>query len=170
MRYSFRVCQNCSDKGHFGLAMDRRKKLMGHMAIDLMVVTGRIEMTRTKVGCYEKSIECLDDNDEPRVLQGKQKATLDRMVTSMQAKHSCRKVCVLFAMHISSEKGKEDEDAKVHSRYPVLHQFQDVFPVEISKFPPHMEVEFSIDLVPEAAPTSKTPYRMSTPELVELKL
>jgi len=33
-----------------------------------------------------------------------------------------------------------------------------------------MEVYFSIELVSRIAPTSKTPYRISTPELVELKL
>ena len=36
--------------------------------------------------------------------------------------------------------------------------------------PPHREVEFSIELVPGATPASKAPYRMNTPELVELKL
>jgi len=50
------------------------------------------------------------------------------------------------------------------------YKFQDVFPIEISELPPHREVDFSIELVTEAAPTSKAPYRMSTPELVELKL
>ena len=36
--------------------------------------------------------------------------------------------------------------------------------------PPHKEVEFSIELVPGATLALKTPYRMSTLELVELKL
>ena len=42
------------------------------------------------------------------------------MVTSMQAKRSCRKGCVMFAVHISSDKGKEVEDANVLRRYPIL--------------------------------------------------
>ena len=53
------------------------------------------------------------------------------MVTAMQAKCSRRKGCMLFAMHISSDKGKEVEDAYVLRRYPFLQQFQDVFPTEI---------------------------------------
>jgi len=75
---------------------------------------------RTKVYCYEKSIECVDDNGEPRVLQGKKKATSVRMVTAMQAKHSRRKGCKLFVVHISSDKGKEVEDPDVLSRYSDL--------------------------------------------------
>ena len=74
---------------------------------------------RTKVDCYDKAIECLDDNGEQRVLRGKRKAALVRMVTTMQEKHSRRKGCVLFAVHISSDKGKEVEDADVLRRYPI---------------------------------------------------
>jgi len=42
--------------------------------------------------------------------------------------------------------------------------------MEVIDFPPHREVDFSIELVPGVAPASKSPYWMSTPELVELKL
>ena len=52
----------------------------------------------------------------------------------------------------------------------VLQQFQNVFPTKCLDLPLHRELEFSIELVPGATPTSKEPYMMSTPELVELKL
>jgi hypothetical protein len=35
--------------------------------------------------------------------------------------------------------------------------------------PPDREVEFVVDLLPETAPNSKRPYRMSVEELKELK-
>ena len=71
---------------------------------------------RTKVNYSDKAIECVDDNGEPRVLQGKKKSTLVRMVTTMQEKHSFMKGCTLFAVHTSSVKGKEVEDVDVLSR------------------------------------------------------
>ena len=74
----------------------------------------------TKVDCYDKAIECLDENGDHRILWGKRKETSFRMVTIMQEKCSRIKGCVLYAMHISSDKGKEVEDADVLSRYPVL--------------------------------------------------
>ena len=43
-----------------------------------------------------------------------------RMVTAMQAKCSCRKGCVMFAVHISSDKGKKVEDVDVLRKYPIL--------------------------------------------------
>ena len=75
--------------------------------IHYVVGHGWLYLHRTKVECYDKVIECLDDNGEPRVLQGKKKATSVRMVTTMQAKRSRKKGCKLFAVHISSDKGKE---------------------------------------------------------------
>jgi len=41
----------------------------------------------------------------------------------MQTKHSRRKGCALFYVHIYSDKGKEVEDVDVLSRCPALQQF-----------------------------------------------
>ena len=52
---------------------------------------------------------------------------------------------------------------------PVVREFLEVFPEDISGLPPEREIEFSIDLVPGAGPISIAPYRMSPIELAELK-
>ena len=52
---------------------------------------------------------------------------------------------------------------------PVVREFPEVFPKDISSLPPEREIEFSIDLVPGAGPISIAPYRMSPIELAELK-
>ena len=77
-------------------------------------------INRTNAYFYDKAIECLDDNGEQILLQGKKKEKLVRMVTTMQAKHNRRKGCVLFILNISSDKGKEVEDVDVLSRHLVL--------------------------------------------------
>jgi len=41
-----------------------------------------------------------------------------------------------------------------------LQEFEDIFQ-EILGLPPRRDLDFSIDLVPGAAPVSKTPYKMS---------
>ncbi|XP_074346252.1 uncharacterized protein LOC141685026 [Apium graveolens] len=53
--------------------------------------------------------------------------------------------------------------------YPVVMEYEDVFPDELPGFPPDKEVEFTIELVPDAKPISKVPYRMTPLELQELK-
>ncbi|MCI46318.1 RNA-directed DNA polymerase (Reverse transcriptase), partial [Trifolium medium] len=52
---------------------------------------------------------------------------------------------------------------------PVVCEFPDVFPDDISDMLPKREVEFAIDLVPSTSPVSMAPYRMSASELNELK-
>jgi hypothetical protein len=53
--------------------------------------------------------------------------------------------------------------------YVFLKEFEDVF-LEILGFPPKKDIDFSINMMPRAAPMSKTPYRMSTPKLKELQM
>ena len=52
---------------------------------------------------------------------------------------------------------------------PVVHEYPDVFPVELPGMPPDRELEFAIDLVPGTTPIHKKYYRMPSSELVELK-
>ncbi|XP_071912307.1 uncharacterized protein [Coffea arabica] len=53
---------------------------------------------------------------------------------------------------------------------PVISEYPDVFSEELESLTPEREIEFKVDLVPETAPISKTPYRMAPAELKELKV
>jgi hypothetical protein len=50
----------------------------------------------------------------------------------------------------------------------VVSEFPDVFP-ELLGMPPERKVEFAIKIIPGTAPIYKRAYRVSGPELVELK-
>lgn len=52
---------------------------------------------------------------------------------------------------------------------PVVQEYLDVFPEELSELPPDWEIEFIIELLPGTAPISKRPYKMPVNELEELK-
>ncbi|KAL0546797.1 hypothetical protein IC582_016710 [Cucumis melo] len=56
------------------------------------------------------------------------------------------------------------------SSEPVVRDYPDVFPEELSELPPHREVEFAIELEPGTVPISRAPYRMAPAELKELKV
>jgi hypothetical protein len=60
-------------------------------------------------------------------------------------------------------------DASQGSEVSVVNEFPDVFPEELSGMPPDRYIEFVIELKPGTTPIYKTPYRMATPELAELK-
>jgi hypothetical protein len=50
-----------------------------------------------------------------------------------------------------------------------VSEFPDVFPEDLPGMPPERKVEFAIELLPSTTPISKRAYRVSGPELVELK-
>ncbi|XP_070050506.1 uncharacterized protein [Nicotiana tomentosiformis] len=52
---------------------------------------------------------------------------------------------------------------------PVVNEFLDVFPNELSGLPPKREIEFAIDLLPDMQPIYIPPYKMAAAELRELK-
>jgi hypothetical protein len=60
-------------------------------------------------------------------------------------------------------------DASQGSKVPVVNEFPDVFPEELSGMPPDRDIEFVIELKPGTTPIYKTPCRMATPELAMLK-
>ena len=64
----------------------------------------------------------------------------------------------------------EEKDKPKLEDFVVLREFRDMFVDEIPELPPRMEIDFSIDLLPRSTPISKFPYRMSLPELTELKI
>nr|GFB48663.1 putative reverse transcriptase domain-containing protein [Tanacetum cinerariifolium] len=51
---------------------------------------------------------------------------------------------------------------------PVVCEFPGVFAEDLSGLPPYREVKFCIDLVPEAMPIEKSPYRLEPRKMQEL--
>jgi hypothetical protein len=51
----------------------------------------------------------------------------------------------------------------------VVNEYLDVFPEELPGMPPDHDIKFIIEFLLGTAPIYKSPYRMSTPQLRELK-
>jgi hypothetical protein len=60
----------------------------------------------------------------------------------------------------------ENDKPKIED-HSILIEYKYGFPEEVLGLPPRRDIHFSIELV--LVPISRTPYRMSTPELVEIK-
>jgi len=71
----------------------------------------------------------------------------------------------VFMMFASLKESSEKEVGNL----PVMREFPDVFPNDITDLPPERKVDFAIDLVPGTSLISITPCRMSASELGELK-
>ncbi|KAK8941176.1 hypothetical protein KSP39_PZI010028 [Platanthera zijinensis] len=79
-----------------------------------------------------------------------------------EGKKGCEAILIML-------KKSDTERKSEPSAVPVVCDFLDVFPEELPGIPPQREVEFTINLVPEATPVAKTQYRMAPKELAELK-
>jgi hypothetical protein len=60
-------------------------------------------------------------------------------------------------------------DANQGHVVPVVNEFPDVFPQELSGMPPDPDIEFVIEIMSGTMPIYKSLYRMATLELAKLK-
>jgi hypothetical protein len=90
-----------------------------------------------------------------------------RQISTLQRRKYCRKGCPLYPIQVLK---KIEGDKLSLEDHPTLREYRDVFPEEVPGLPLRRDIKFSIELAPRAVLVSRTPYRMSTPELIELKL
>ena len=81
-----------------------------------------------------------------------------RQIYALQLKRAVRKGCKPYAVTITDEEGKTETDKLKIEDIPVLKEYTDAFPEEIPGLPPRRELDFTIELVPGAVPSSKAPY------------
>ncbi|GJT99316.1 putative reverse transcriptase domain-containing protein [Tanacetum coccineum] len=72
----------------------------------------------------------------------------------------------LFLAHVTEKKSKEKQLEDV----PVIRDFTEVFPNDLSGLPPPRQVEFQNDLVLGATPIARAPYRLAPSEMRELSV
>jgi hypothetical protein len=100
------------------------------------------------------------------VIVGRNQGVSLRFISSLQLRKSMHKGCKLYAILALNKKGV----AEGLEHLPMVREFADVFPEELLKISPERELEFTIDLKLGTESIARTPYRMSTLELQELKM
>ncbi|GKF81181.1 hypothetical protein Tco_0239783 [Tanacetum coccineum] len=76
-----------------------------------------------------------------------------------------------YPVFLSNVNTKETEDKSEKKRLedvPIVRDFPDVFPEDLSGLPPTRQVKFQINLIPGAAPVARAPYRLTPSEMKEL--
>ena len=91
---------------------------------------------------------------------------LSNVISFATAKTMVRKGCEAYLAYLIHTKKAEPSLLDT----PTVCDYLDVFSKELPELPPRREIEFTIDIVPDATLTSITPYRMDLVELKELKL
>ncbi|GKC74329.1 putative reverse transcriptase domain-containing protein, partial [Tanacetum coccineum] len=78
------------------------------------------------------------------------------------------KRCDVFLAHVTTKKAEDKSKEKRLEDVPPVQEFPEVFPEDLLCFSPTRQVEFQIDLIPDAAPVARVPYRLAPFEMKEL--
>ncbi|GJU21229.1 putative reverse transcriptase domain-containing protein [Tanacetum coccineum] len=78
------------------------------------------------------------------------------------------KGCLVFLANVTTKETEEKSEKKRLKDVPIVRDFLDVFPEDLSGLPPTRQVEFQINLIPGAAPVARAPYRLAPYEMKEL--
>jgi hypothetical protein len=106
---------------------------------DLLIGMDWLDTHKTEMDCYNKTLEC--DNEEGRnvTLQGIQNNVLVRQISTLQVKKYCRKGCPLYVIQMLDS--VEDEKPSLEN-HPILREYKYVFPKEVLGIPPRRDIDF----------------------------
>ncbi|GJT11735.1 putative reverse transcriptase domain-containing protein [Tanacetum coccineum] len=90
------------------------------------------------------------------------------IISCSKAQEYMAKGCQIFLAQISAKKEEDKSEGKQLKDVPIVRDFPEVFPEDLSGLPPARPVEFQIDLIPGAAPVARAPYRLAPSEMKEL--
>jgi hypothetical protein len=122
--------------------------IMGTQGIDVILGMNWLDKYQAVISCDKRTIKLMSPLGEEVVTE---------LVPPEPKKGSC------YQMAVDSSEAHPLEIIKVVSEFP------DVFPKVLPGMPPERKVEFAIELLLGTAPIFKRAYRVSGPELVELK-
>ncbi|GKD15575.1 putative reverse transcriptase domain-containing protein [Tanacetum coccineum] len=90
------------------------------------------------------------------------------IISCTKTRKYIQKGCHVFLLQIMERKTEKKTKDKRLEDVPVVRDFTEVFSEDLSGFPSTRKVEFQINLVPNAAPVARSPYRLAPSEMQEL--
>ncbi|GKA79307.1 putative reverse transcriptase domain-containing protein [Tanacetum coccineum] len=123
-----------------------------------------------KVVCHKKYIRVPYGNDV-LIIQGKMSGVRNEsrleVISSIRTQRYIEKGCRVFLIQVTKKEEVEIPEKRIED-VPVIRDFPEVFPENLSELPPTRQVEFHIELIPGGAPVARAPYRLAPAEMKEL--
>lgn len=88
-----------------------------------------------------------------------------KFISYLKAREMVKRGCLAYLAHIVNS----EAELPTLQSVPVVRDFPDVFPDELSGLSPERVIDFSIEVQPGTQPISIPPYKMAPAELRELK-
>jgi hypothetical protein len=144
---SDRICPNLRIEIR-GIDFPANLVVMGTQGLDVILGMNLLHRNQATVSCDKRTVKLLSPS-------GKEVVTKLYLAELEEGSYH----------HLSVD----DKEANPIEEIRIVSEFPDVFPKVLQGMPPERKVEFAIELIPSMAPISKRAYRVSGPELVELK-
>ena len=113
----------------------------------------------------DKTFTCINNDGKLINVKGIPRKIAVRQISALQLKRVVRKGCKTYAVIVINEENINNIDKVKLEDILILNKYSDVFSEETTGLPPKRELDFTIELVPSAVPSSKSPIL----ELNELK-
>ena len=139
--------------------------VLGIHDFDIVLGMDWLSKHRATLDYYKKEVRLVRPEELGVIFWGIKREIAPSLINAMTASKMLRKGCQGYLAFVVDrrQEGTRLEDI------PIVKEFLDVFPDDISGLPPDREVEFTIDLIQGTEPISIPPYRMALVELRELK-
>ncbi|TYK14495.1 putative polyprotein [Cucumis melo var. makuwa] len=135
-------------------------------ALDVILEVDFLFTHYASMNCHRKEVIFRKPSSTEVVFRGERKIIPTSLISALKVEKLLRKGCTAFLVHVvevQQEKLKPED-------VPVVNEYLDVFPADLSGLPPNREVEFTIELLAGTTPISQAPYRMAPSKLKELKV
>ena len=139
--------------------------VLGIHDFDIVLCMDWLSKHRATLDFYKKEIRLVRPEEPGVIFWEIRREIAPSLINAMITSKMLRKGCQGYLAFVVDrrQEGTRLEDI------PIVKEFPDVFPDDISGLPPDRKVEFTIDLIPVTDPISIPPYRMAPAELRELK-
>jgi hypothetical protein len=108
-----------------GLSTQATLNILPLGSYDMLIGMDWLASHKAKLDCYNKTLECEDEEGKKRTLQGIQNHVSVRQISTLQMKKYCRKGCPLYAIQVLNS--VEDHKPSLED-HPILREYRDVFP------------------------------------------
>ncbi|GKB88010.1 putative reverse transcriptase domain-containing protein, partial [Tanacetum coccineum] len=140
-------------------------------SFDIIIGMDWLSKYHVVIVCDEK-IVCIPFGNEILIIHGdisnnKHGSRLN-VISCTKTQKYLLKGCHVFLAHVTARKAEDKSEEKRLEDVPIVRDFPEVFPEDLSGIPPTRQVEFQIDLVPGAAPVARVPFRLAPSEMKEL--
>ena len=139
--------------------------VLGIHDFDIVLGMDWLSKHRATLDCYKKEVRLVRLEEPCVIFRGIRREIAPSLINAMTASKMLRKGCQGYLAFVVDRRQERTRLEDI----PIVKEFPDVFPDDISGLPPDREVEFTIDLITGTEPISIPPYRMSPAELRELK-